>query len=111
LVLPHGADEIQFEWLTGTVQVTDELIPDDENEDVQYEERGKSNLVVIIRIDGGDDASNTIPRKSKKVSTKRDVNRPSGKRLADSVAPVKPPQPAKPIVVFQEPDQDDDMGE
>jgi hypothetical protein len=67
-----------MEYLTGTVQVQDELIPEDENEDVVYKTRGKSNLIVVIKIDGGDGEDGDVPevhKKSRKVSTKRDVNR------------------------------------
>jgi hypothetical protein len=100
-----------MEYKTGTVQVQDELIPEDEDEDVVYETRGKSNLTVTIRIDGGDDDIVLVSRRSKKVSTKRDLSRPAGKS--------KPPPKERPgktvnaknaapeAIVFQEPDQED----
>ncbi|CAL1703403.1 unnamed protein product [Somion occarium] len=54
-ILPHAPEEIHTEILTGTVEVQDELIPDDEDEDISYRTRGKSTLMVIIRIGDGVD--------------------------------------------------------
>ncbi|EIM90257.1 uncharacterized protein STEHIDRAFT_27362, partial [Stereum hirsutum FP-91666 SS1] len=52
-VLPYAADEIHIETLTGTVEVQDELIPDDEDEDISYRTRGKSSVSVVITIGDG----------------------------------------------------------
>lgn len=54
-VLPYAADEIHIETLTGTVEVQDELIPDDEDEDISYRTRGKSSVSVVITIGDGVD--------------------------------------------------------
>ncbi|KAI0060779.1 hypothetical protein BV25DRAFT_1806547 [Artomyces pyxidatus] len=54
-ILPFAADEIHVEILTGTVQVQDEIVPDDEDEDISYRIRGKSSLSVVIRIGDGVD--------------------------------------------------------
>ena len=55
-ILPHSADEIHTEIQTGTVEVQDEVIPDDdEDEDISYRTRGKSTLMVVIKIGDGVD--------------------------------------------------------
>jgi ribonuclease P/MRP protein subunit RPP20 len=110
-ILPYGPEQIQMEYKTGTVQVQDELIPEDEDEDVVYETRGKSNLTVTIRIDGGDDDMVLAPRRSMKVSTKRDLSRPVGKSKPQPKErpgkTVKAKDAAPEAIVFQEPEQED----
>ncbi|KAH8100248.1 hypothetical protein BXZ70DRAFT_1000410 [Cristinia sonorae] len=54
-ILPHPPEDIHTEVLTGTVEVQDELIPDDEDEDISYRTRGKSTLSVVIKIGDGVD--------------------------------------------------------
>jgi ribonuclease P/MRP protein subunit RPP20 len=56
-VLPFPAEEIRTEVLTGTVDVQDELLPDDEDEDITYRTRAKSSLSVVIIIGDGVDES------------------------------------------------------
>ncbi|KZT74140.1 hypothetical protein DAEQUDRAFT_807831 [Daedalea quercina L-15889] len=57
-ILPYALEEIRTEVLTGTVQVQDEIIPDDEDEDITYQVRGKSTVSVVITIgDGVDEGS------------------------------------------------------
>jgi ribonuclease P/MRP protein subunit RPP20 len=104
-ILPFATDQIRFEYKTGTVQVQDELIPEAEEDDVVYETRGKSNLTVTIHVDGGDGDVVLVPKRSKKVSTKRDVSRSSKTKVNTGSAVTKPALPQE--VVFQEPDQDD----
>jgi len=62
-VLPFPPEEIRTEILTGTVDVQDELVPDDEDEDMTYRTRAKSSLSVVITIGNGVDES--IPGGSK----------------------------------------------
>ncbi|KAI0047027.1 hypothetical protein FA95DRAFT_1541713 [Auriscalpium vulgare] len=54
-ILPFGQDEIRTEIRTGTVEVMDELIPEDEDEDISYRTRGKSSMSVVITIGDGVD--------------------------------------------------------
>ncbi|KAK7688991.1 hypothetical protein QCA50_007682 [Cerrena zonata] len=55
-ILPHSAEEIHTEIQTGTVEVQDEVIPeDDDDEDISYRTRGKSTLMVVIKIGDGVD--------------------------------------------------------
>ena len=56
-VLPFSQEEIRKEILTGTVDVQDELLPDDEDEDITYRARAKSSLSVVIIIGDGVDES------------------------------------------------------
>lgn len=59
-VLPYPPDEIHTELRTGTVEVQDEVIPDDEDEDIEYRTRGKSSLSIVIKIgDGVDEGAHT----------------------------------------------------
>ncbi|RPD59260.1 hypothetical protein L226DRAFT_465413 [Lentinus tigrinus ALCF2SS1-7] len=54
-ILPFPQDEIHTEILTGTVEVQDEVIPDDEDEDISYRTRGKSTVSVTIKVGDGVD--------------------------------------------------------
>lgn len=54
-VLPFSPEEIRTEILTGTVDVQDELLPDDEDEEVTYRTRAKSSLSAVIIIGDGID--------------------------------------------------------
>ena len=56
-ILPFSPEEIRREILTGTVDVQDELVPDDEDEDITYRTRAKSSLSVVITIGDGVDES------------------------------------------------------
>ena len=56
-VLPFSPEEIRTEILTGTVDVQDELLPDDEDEDITYRTRAKSSLSVVVIIGDGVDES------------------------------------------------------
>jgi hypothetical protein len=53
-VLPFSPEEIRREILTGTVDVQDELVPDDEDEDITYFHEGK---IERITIENGADES------------------------------------------------------
>ncbi|CDO68909.1 hypothetical protein BN946_scf185000.g52 [Trametes cinnabarina] len=76
-ILPYSQDEIHTEVTTGTVEVQDELIPDDEDEDVSYRTRGKSTVSVVIRVgDGIDEHATGAPKGSRR---KNDLGRaPTG---------------------------------
>ena len=56
-ILPFPAEEIRTEVLTGTVDVQDEIVPDDEDEDISYRTRAKSSLSVVVIIGDGVDES------------------------------------------------------
>ncbi|KAI0032353.1 hypothetical protein K488DRAFT_28167, partial [Vararia minispora EC-137] len=54
-VLPFAPDEVRTDVRTGTVEVQDELHPEDEDEDIAYRTRGKSSLSVVIIFGDGKD--------------------------------------------------------
>ncbi|KAI0933526.1 hypothetical protein AcW1_005335 [Taiwanofungus camphoratus] len=54
-ILPFSPDEVHTEILTGTVEVQDEVIPEDEDEDIGYRTRGKSTVSVVIQVGDGID--------------------------------------------------------
>ncbi|KAK2460646.1 hypothetical protein APHAL10511_007116 [Amanita phalloides] len=49
-ILPHPRNEIHKEVVTGTVEVQDEIIPDDLDKDVEYNTRCKSTLRVTLTV-------------------------------------------------------------
>ncbi|OCB84334.1 hypothetical protein A7U60_g9014 [Sanghuangporus baumii] len=73
-ILPYDSSEIQTEVRTGTVEVQDEIIPDDEDEDVSLRTRGKSTMSVTIKIEGGDN-------ESAQTSTKKQKDKGKGKTV------------------------------
>ncbi|KAF8515896.1 hypothetical protein JB92DRAFT_2913000 [Gautieria morchelliformis] len=54
-ILPFAKDDIQIEVRTGTIEVLDEVIPDDEDEDISLRTRGKGGVSVILKIRGAGD--------------------------------------------------------
>ncbi|TFY70678.1 hypothetical protein EVG20_g2328 [Dentipellis fragilis] len=99
-VLPYAAQEIHTEVLTGTVEVQDEIIPDDEDEDISYQTRGKSTVSVIIKIGDGLD--------EKLEGGKWSSRGKRGKARMKAVATQNAKNRAVPEkVVVQEPEQDD----
>ncbi|KAF9540656.1 hypothetical protein CPC08DRAFT_615339, partial [Agrocybe pediades] len=52
-ILPFSQDEIHTEITTGTIEVHDEVIPEDEDEDLTYRTRDKSVLRVVFKIGDG----------------------------------------------------------
>ncbi|EPT00076.1 hypothetical protein FOMPIDRAFT_1036843 [Fomitopsis schrenkii] len=54
-ILPYASEEIKTEVQTGTVQVQDEVMPDDDDDDITYQTRGKSTVSVVITIGDGVD--------------------------------------------------------
>ncbi|KAF7305191.1 Ribonuclease P protein subunit p20 [Mycena kentingensis (nom. inval.)] len=98
-ILPFSADEISTEITTGTVEVQDEIVPDDEDEDIEYRTRGKSTLMIVLKIgDGGEDPPDRVKRA-----------KPRPANPAKSMPIVAPPKTAggPRRVVLAEPDQDD----
>ncbi|KAL5490406.1 hypothetical protein ACEPAI_5239 [Sanghuangporus weigelae] len=106
-ILPYDSSEIQTEVRTGTVEVQDEIIPDDEDEDVSLRTRGKSTMSVTIKIEGGDNESAQSPTKKEKDKGKGKTvaahNGDIGKTSTDRT------QPKQPVLVFTESDLEDDV--
>ncbi|KAG5642402.1 hypothetical protein DXG03_002834 [Asterophora parasitica] len=105
-ILPFAADEIRTEVTTGTVEVQDEVIPDDEDEDVTYETRGKSTLKVIFKIGNGEfDGDKSGP--AKKNGRHRVNNGAPGTKGAGNRAQRKPAEAHFGDIVLQEPEQEE----
>lgn len=75
-ILPHPPEDIHTEVLTGTVEVQDEVIPDDEDEDLSYRTRGISSLSVVIKIGDGVDE---VLKQTKNAAKGRNANRTSAR--------------------------------
>ncbi|KAF7353735.1 Ribonuclease P protein subunit p20 [Mycena venus] len=110
-ILPFAADEIHSTITTGTMEVQDEIIPDDEDEDITYRTRGKSTLLVVIKIGDGEFEGDTSgPAKRPGVGP-----RPKHKQKAPNGGPNPSSKPSVPTlatasssrVVVAEPDQDE----
>ena len=52
-ILPFPQDEIHHTVTTGTVEVQDEVLPENDDDDMTYETRGKSTLCVVLKIGDG----------------------------------------------------------
>lgn len=63
-ILPFPRDEIHTEVTTGTVEVQDEVLPENDDDNITYETRGKSTLRIVFKIgDGTFDGDKTGSRK------------------------------------------------
>lgn len=90
-ILPFGPNEIKTEIVTGTVQVRDEVVPEDDNEDISYANRSKSTVSVTLVIEDGVDE--THPKKRYVLGKKGQKKRKDRSQKGE--------------VVLSEPDQDD----
>ncbi|KAH0584427.1 hypothetical protein H2248_009968 [Termitomyces sp. 'cryptogamus'] len=105
-ILPFAADEIKTQVTTGTVEIQDEVIPDDDEEDFTYDTRGKSSLNVVFKIGDGEfegDKSGVVKKNSKRRAgtnggqeAKSTGNRDQGRGAQDSAD-----------IVLQEPEQEE----
>jgi hypothetical protein len=92
-ILPCSKNDIHTSISTGTVEVQDEVHPDEEDDDITFQTRAKSTLYVIIRI--GDGLSEKVPQtKQIRKETQKVRSRPE-----------KGPKKAT-VFVFEEPEQD-----
>ena len=90
-ILPHSPSQIKTDILTGTIQVRDELIPEDDNEDISYTSRSKSTVRVMLIIEDG--VNEVRPKKRYALGEKRQRKKKDQKRKED--------------IVLSEPDQED----
>jgi hypothetical protein len=101
-ILPFAPDEVHIEILTGSVEVRDEIIPEDEDEDISYQTRAKSTLSVVIKIgDGGDEAQ--VKNAKGKTGTKAAMRAGGSKRKTRNEKNKETPEQ----IVLQEPEQED----
>jgi ribonuclease P/MRP protein subunit RPP20 len=104
-ILPYPPDEVHTKVTTGTVEVQDEVLPEDDDEDITYRTRGKSTLMVVIKIrDGMDEGPSKVVKKQgkNKVGRRRRVGRGGG-----SVTEKSQEKQDATSVVLQEPEQED----
>jgi ribonuclease P/MRP protein subunit RPP20 len=96
-ILPFPPTDIHTDYQTGTIEVTDELVPEDEDEDITYRIRGKSTLRVVVRI--GDEPAPTEAKKSSHQARRRANGRKKkaerAKAAAGGGSEAPGPQPAK----------------
>ena len=90
-ILPSGSSKIKTEISTGTVQVRDEVIPENDDEDISYANRSKSTVSVTMTL--GDGVDETRPTKKYDLGEKRQRKKKNQKPKAE--------------IVLSEPDQDD----
>ncbi|PFH52484.1 hypothetical protein AMATHDRAFT_140204 [Amanita thiersii Skay4041] len=95
-ILPFSRDKIQVEMTTGTVEVQDEVTPDDAEEDIAYQTRSKSTLTVVLTVDGN--VGRVMSKKRRKLNAEA-----NGKRKHERHSTQKR------AVVLKEPDQEDLM--
>ncbi|KAF7978721.1 hypothetical protein HWV62_45009 [Athelia sp. TMB] len=100
-ILPFPADEIHTEILTGSVDVQDEVIPDDEDEDITYQTRSKSTLSVIIKIGDGEQIEPV--QATKRGKGKKQGANTAKRATAGPSAQADAPRVSK--IVIQEPEQ------
>ncbi|KAJ6500653.1 hypothetical protein C8R45DRAFT_76447 [Mycena sanguinolenta] len=103
-ILPFAADEIHSTVTTGTMEVHDEVLPDDEDEDITYRTRGKSTLQVVFKIGDGEFEGDTGSAKRPAAGP-----RPKQKANPNPKPAARVLQPGGPLarVVVAEPDQDE----
>lgn len=101
-ILPFPADEVHIEILTGSVEVQDEIIPEDEDEDISYQTRSKSTLSVVVKIGTGETEERTNPDKK---GRGKKVGKPGIKARGKGQDSEKQNQPEQ--IVFQEPEQEE----
>jgi len=53
-ILPFNRDKIKIDVCTGTIEVMDEVIPEDEDEDMSLRTRGKGGVSVMIQVGDGE---------------------------------------------------------
>ncbi|KAG6845214.1 hypothetical protein H0H87_012541 [Tephrocybe sp. NHM501043] len=103
-ILPFADDEVTSEVTTGTVEVQDEVIPDDEDDDLTYETRGKSTLRIMLRFGNGEyegDKSSSV-KKSRKSRANGQGIRGTSNRSQQKAAQIDTGD-----IVLQEPEQEE----
>jgi len=105
-ILPFAKDEINLQITTGTVDVQDEIIPDDEDENISYKTRGKSTVTVVMKIGDGEfegDRTGSWKKNGKRKPAQKIV----GKKNVESGNKAGSNQGGSKDLVLQEPEQED----
>ena len=107
-ILPFPQDEIHHTVTTGTVELQDEVLPENDDDDITYETRGKSTLCIVLKIgDGIFEGDKTGSRKyaGGKGGKAPEPQRNGGKK--GKAKEVLDDRPSK--IVFEEPEQEEYM--
>ncbi|KAG6900457.1 hypothetical protein C0993_010504 [Termitomyces sp. T159_Od127] len=104
-ILPFAASEITTDVTTGTVELQDEVIPDDDDEDLSYETRGKSSLNIIFKIGDGEFDGDKTGSVKKNGKHRTGTTGGHGNRTPSNRDKQREPQPAD--IVLQEPEQEE----
>lgn len=103
-ILPFAKDEIHYEIKTRTVEARDEIIPEDEDEDISYQTRGKSVLDIIFKIgDGEFEGDRTAIRR---YSAGKSVGKTYPPRKQDDTSKKGKVKEDKTQIIFEEPEQE-----
>lgn len=105
-ILSFPKDEIILQITTGTVDVQDEVIPDDEDEDISYKTRGKSTLTVVMKIGDGEFEGDRTGS-WKKNGKRRQAHKVVGKKNVESENKAGSKEGGSEPIVLQEPEQED----
>jgi hypothetical protein len=109
---PILEDQIRTEITTGTCDVQDERIPDNDEDDIEIKTRSKSTLRIVLRV-GPESQDTDGPPTQRKAMKGKD-----GKRRNNNTSPTRPtvklkdfkdtPQSNRTVLVYEEPDQMDE---
>ena len=106
-ILPFPQDEIRHTVTTGTIEVQDEVLPENDDDDMTYETREKSTLCIVLKIgDGIFEGDKTGSRKyaggkGGKVPGPQQNGGKKGKGKAKEISDDRPSE-----IVFEEPEQE-----
>ncbi|KAJ7184421.1 hypothetical protein C8R46DRAFT_883368 [Mycena filopes] len=107
-ILPFAADEMRTEIRTGTMEVQDEIVPEDEEEEITYRTRGKSTLMIVLTIGDGEFEGDTSgPAKKAGARPKGKAGQAGPKANLGTGVTTAGASGSGSRVVFEEPDQDD----
>lgn len=114
-ILPFPRSTVHHTIKTSSVRLTDELIPDDEEEAITLGERWASAVEVVISIVGGPDEAvteaGTRTKKTRRAGKKRGKGKGVGAAVValPAVAAGTAAAPPVPTTVVLEYDEDDEM--
>ena len=84
-ILPFSKDDVHTEVTTGTLEVRDEVLPDDEDQDISLQSRSKSTLTVVMTFGDGLDERNQVVAKRNSIVRPTDVDDDSQSEIGEIV--------------------------
>jgi hypothetical protein len=105
-ILPFPQDEIHTEVTTGTVEVQDEVLPQNDDDEITYETRSKSTLRIVLKI--GDGLYEGDKKGSRKYAGGKGGGKASGpSRTGGKKGKAKETSDDRPAeTIFEEPEQE-----